>query len=183
MKYQEQIQQLKAAIEESCNRTMQTPKDFDFLSESIFKQTHAMVNCSTLKRLYGYIGGNIKPRVTTLNILSQYVGYTDWNAFCTQATGSESATVVSEHLYSDEIYVGETLRLMWKPNRVLEIKYEGRDRFRITKATNSKLKVGNTFRCTLFIQNEPLFITEVTGLAQQPVDYVCGKDNGITFIV
>ena len=75
---------LREAIEKKAGRKMHTPKDFDFLSESIFETLHQKVSATTLKRLWGYLQESSVPRVSTLDLLAQYVGYADWNSFCQQ---------------------------------------------------------------------------------------------------
>ena len=61
---------------------MRTPKDFDFLSEQIFEKEHQTVSPTTLKRMWGYLSETATPRLSTLNILSQFIGYDDWDSFC-----------------------------------------------------------------------------------------------------
>ena len=78
------IAQLREAMEKKAGRQMHTPKDFDFLSESIFETLHQKVSATTLKRLWGYLQESSTPRVSTLDLLAQYVGYADWNSFCLQ---------------------------------------------------------------------------------------------------
>lgn len=180
------LQLLRQQIERVCNATMRTPKDFDQLGESIFEQTHEMVNASTLKRLYGYVGEVRCPRESTLDILCRYVGYTSWQAFVARQEGNttaESSPILSNYLYSDEMYIGERLRILWQPDRELTVEYNGYEHFTVIEATNSKLQAGNTFRCPLFIQQEPLYLTEVTGLTGSPVSYVCGSTNGIVYSI
>lgn len=85
MKQQENhIAQLREAMEKKAGRQMHTPKDFDFLSESIFETLHQKVSATTLKRLWGYLQESSAPRVSTLDLLAQYVGYADWESFCNQ---------------------------------------------------------------------------------------------------
>ena len=64
---------------------MMTPKDFDFLSESIFEEIHTRISPSTLKRIWGYLQNDNTPRSTSLNILANYVGYDDWDSFMASA--------------------------------------------------------------------------------------------------
>ena len=45
---------LLAKIEEVSGRKMQTPRDFDLLSASIYHSTNNLINPSTLKRIFGY---------------------------------------------------------------------------------------------------------------------------------
>lgn len=75
---------LRKAIEEKAGRSMRTPKDFDILSEYIADETHQKVSASTLKRFWGYLSEPTIPRVSTLDILAQYAGYTDWTSFLEQ---------------------------------------------------------------------------------------------------
>lgn len=83
MDYQEQnIQRLREAIEVVAGRRMQTPKDFDFLSEMIFDKTRQHISPTTLKRLWGYLSEPAAPRLSTLNLLAQFADYDSWEAFC-----------------------------------------------------------------------------------------------------
>ncbi len=80
--HEQDIERLRVAIETSVYRKMRTPKDFDYLSELIFERVHQTVSPTTLKRLWGYLSEATVPRSSTLNILSQFVGYDSWDAFC-----------------------------------------------------------------------------------------------------
>jgi hypothetical protein len=86
----EHIAALREAIEKAVDRRMQTPKDFDFLSESIFGKIGERVSPTTLKRLWGYLSEPTIPRLSTLNILAQFVGYVGWTAFCEEGKGEET---------------------------------------------------------------------------------------------
>lgn len=61
---------------------MRTSKDFDFLSDCISQKQHEYISPTTLKRLWGYISENVLPRRSTLDILSQFLGHAEWDAFC-----------------------------------------------------------------------------------------------------
>ena len=82
------IVQLRQKIEEKVGREMLTPKDFDYLSDCIFEECHQKISPTTLKRLWGYLSEVASPRISTLNILSQFTGYEDWESFCLQAHSS-----------------------------------------------------------------------------------------------
>ena len=79
------LAKLRDKIEETIGRKMKTPKDFDFLSEQVFEKLHETVSSTTLKRIWGYLSEASIPRISTLDILSQYVGYTDWASFMEHA--------------------------------------------------------------------------------------------------
>lgn len=79
------LQLLREEVEKKAGRKMMTPKDFDFLSESIFEEIHTRISPSTLKRIWGYLQNDNTPRSTSLNILANYVGYDDWDSFMASA--------------------------------------------------------------------------------------------------
>ncbi len=76
------IGKLCEAVEIALDRKMRTPKDFKFLSDSILEKQNKTVSPTTLKRMWGYLSEPVTPRLSTLNILSQFVGYRNWRDFC-----------------------------------------------------------------------------------------------------
>ena len=78
------LERLREAIEMAVDRKMKTPKDFDFLAGQIFDKLHENVSPSTLKRIWGYLAVNSAPRISTLDLLAQFVDYEDWDSFCHQ---------------------------------------------------------------------------------------------------
>ena len=49
----------------------------------------------------------------------------------------------------------------------------------VEKAENSKLKVGNTFSCSLFILGEPLYLNDLVQENNPPVAFVVGNKDGL----
>lgn len=80
---------LRQAIEDTVGRRMKTPRDFDFLAEAIFEKLHQSLSPSTLKRFWGYLPQYSSIRVSTLDLLAQFVDYKDWDAFCQEAQTDE----------------------------------------------------------------------------------------------
>ncbi len=76
------IEKLCKTVEKALDRELRTPKDFSFLADSIFEKMHETVSPTTLKRMWGYLSEPVTPRLSTLDILSQFVGYSSWNDFC-----------------------------------------------------------------------------------------------------
>ncbi|MFC3559454.1 hypothetical protein [Pedobacter jamesrossensis] len=52
------------------------------ISELIFKETKNYVSETTVKRFFGFAQTIHKFSLFTLNSLSQYIGFTDWESFC-----------------------------------------------------------------------------------------------------
>ena len=73
--------QLLTDIETALGKKLQTPKDFDFLRERIYARLHILVSRTTLMRIWGYIAEDVKPRKSTLDVLTQFLGYQDWDEY------------------------------------------------------------------------------------------------------
>ncbi len=86
MDYQQQLCQ---AIEQATGLKMSTSKDFEVLSEHIFEKTHQTVSPNTLKRLWGYLPDATTPRISTLNILTTFLGYQSWDDFCQSSENTQ----------------------------------------------------------------------------------------------
>ena len=175
-----EISELKQQIEESVKRKMKTSNDFTFLSGAIWERTHENLSSSTLKRLWGYVDGPDKTRNSTLDILSKFLGFKDWDGFLEdigQDNGSDN--VKKQHIKTEDLAVGDLVSVSWKPNRRCSFRYLGDYRFVVEQAENSKLKVGNTFRCGLFILGEPLYLSDLAQGEALPVAFVVGNKDGL----
>ena len=180
------IASLRREIETAVNRRLATPKDFDALREMIFSRLHILVSATTLKRIWGYIDDNVSTRRGTLDILARYLGYADFEAFenGAAAEGGElpSNPIMARRIDVDEqLQPGDLIRLTWQPGRVCDVEYRGERLFCVVASQNTRLCAGNTFKCSLMIEDEPLYIDCLIADGSAPVAYVCGKRSGIRF--
>ena len=179
---------LQKAIEKAVGRPMLTPRDFDYLSSCILTTTKETVSAMTLKRFWGYLGkkNERQPRLGTLNLLVQMVGYTDWMTYYKEssATGKvESDFLKNKSLLTNSLAKGAIVRLMWHPDRVVTIRHEGYEVFTVLESVNSKLNAGDTFRCGLVVEGEPMYLAQLKHEDDEPVSYVCGSEGGVTYMV
>ena len=179
------IQQLKNSIEQMVNKKMNTPKNFDFLSEEIFARLNVMVSATTLKRLWGYLNEGNTPRISTLTILAQFAGYRDWDSFAESAnkgeTSSQSNLILSRRLSSFALTKGDIIQLNWLPDRVCNIFYLGECMYEVISSQHAKLQTSDTFHCSIFIEGEPLYVDKLTHGTYHDIAYVAGKKDGIHF--
>jgi tetratricopeptide (TPR) repeat protein len=75
------IEKLKETVELKFGRKIGYQKDCKDLSSCIFNKTNQVVSPSTLRRLFGFLSTNSNPSNATLDILSLYCGYKDWEEF------------------------------------------------------------------------------------------------------
>lgn len=177
------VQKLCNVIENLMGYPLLSPKDFNALSENVFKHTHVLVSPSTLMRLWGYIKSDVTPRLNTLSALARFAGYRDWTDLCQSDTAlRQSNPIVARHLSVEtDLKRGQQVRLSWSPNRICDIVYLGSCSFRVVNSINTGLKKDTTFKCTLIIEGEPLYLDNVVGKEIPVCKYVCGKRNGVYF--
>ena len=175
-----EISELKQQIEESVGRKMKTSSDFIFLSGIIWERIHENLSSSTLKRLWGYVDGPDKTRNSTLDILSRFLGFKDWDGFADHISqNSSSGQVQTEHIKTDELSVGDLVSISWKTNRLGVFRKHGDYRKSVEQSENAKMKVSNTFRCGLFILGEPLYLNDLVQGHNPPVAFVVGNKAGL----
>ncbi len=74
-------QRLLEEVVRKFGRGVNCSSDYDELSASISAMTGKQLSPSTIKRLFGYVKYENIPRLSTLNILAQYIGYRDYQDF------------------------------------------------------------------------------------------------------
>ena len=175
-----EIIELKNQVEDKMGRKMKTPKDFTLLGSSIWNSIHEMISPTTLKRLWGYIDGAEQTRVSTLDILSKFLEFKDWDDFMNHLDrGGDSDPVLSFHIGIEELVPGDRVFISWKPDRRCTFRYLGNATFIVEKSQNSKLRKGDTFSTTLFILNEPLYLSNFVQGDNPPVPFVVGNRDGL----
>ena len=179
------IHNLRNDIEIALNRKMQTPKDFDFLRDRIYARLHILISRTTLMRIWGYVEEGVEPRKGTLSVLAQFIGYQDYEDYCSNALESkeqQSSPVMNRRLSVEkELHYGEHLRLTWQPDRECDVEYLGNLTFRVVASKNTRLRKGDTFECSLIVEGEPLYIDNLKQGEMPAVAYVCGKKTGVRF--
>lgn len=172
-------------VETTANIKASTPKEFESLSEAIQRRTGILLSPTTLKRIWGYLDEPVTPRRATLDVLSRFCGWSDYNHFLIGCNPDiESGNVGSSTIRADEnIRPGERVRLFWNPSRVCEIEYLGNLEWKVVESERTRLKPGDTFRCPMIISGEPLYINLFAKDGNRPGVYVCGSRTGVTFLI
>lgn len=174
---------LKKEIEKMLGRALHSPSDFNFASESIQNKTNEYLSATTLMRIWGYINESCNTRMTTYNILARFVNYPDYESFVKHHENkfeAESEPVMSEHINTSDLQIGDRLEFSWNPGRRCLVEYMGECKFRVLQVDNSKIQVGDTFLCHFFILNQPLHIFDMHSYEDVTQTYVAGKKTGLT---
>lgn len=181
---------LKLKVEQQLGHSVVVSSDFSNLSADILAKTKNYISTITLRRFWGNLAGgkyNTVPRLSTLDVISQYVGYANWDSFVKEeerATVSLSSDFLFKSvLYASELYSGALLELKWAPDRVVTIQAIGNSRFRVVESKNSKLACGDTFLLGQIIDGEPLVLSCLVHNGNPPTNYVCGMVGGVRYMV
>lgn len=179
----DKIETLKSMVEEKAGRKPISPTDFNFLLGEISRITHETLSLSTIKRIWGYVPSGHVPNVSTLSILSRYVGFTGWDDFsnsfeCGMLDDSEFLS--GNQVVPARLKEGVEVEFRWMPDRYCRVVYIGGEHFRVVESVNSKLVPGDTFQTSLFSLHNPLYLTDLRREGCQPRTYVAARRRGIS---
>ena len=171
-------------IERLTGRDMTSSKDFEWLAGQIHALLNTSLGVNTLKRAWGFNGyEGTEPQKGTLDILARFVGYTTYEAFEIAVNDLSSDTIKTQNIYTKQLPRGLAVGCSWQPDRECTFQHLGDGKFVVTEVKNSKLSVGDTFDCQIFVENEPLYLTNLVHEGNPPVCYIAGKQQGVRFHV
>ena len=180
----DKIEALRRAVEQRLGHGVNTPSEFSRLSLEIEQRTGRTMSVSTLMRLWGYVSSQVKPNVTTLDVLAVYAGYRDYASFASGDEADGSDEVMTDHLDVDrELEERDHVLLRWQPGRECLVRYMGGGQWVVERSLHSKLAVGDTFTCHLIIQGHPLYLDNLVHQSMPPRCYVCGQKGGVQYEV
>ncbi len=177
-----EILSLRQDIEREVKRKIRTPYDFEFLAGVIWERLHENISPTTLKRLWGYLDGADTTRRSTLCLLSQFLGFADWEAYLSslnQRSETESDTFAGEGIHTDQLAPGDRIEVTWLPNRRCVFRYEGGAHFYVETAKNSKLQAGDRFDTACFLIGQPMYLDNLRRGENTPTSYVAGSKTGL----
>ena len=180
-----ELQTLLEEVERAYGRPIKTSKDFYIVSALIEHDCGEVLSAATLKRLWGYVSLQTTPRKSTLDTLSKYVGYHDFDDFRTSMYGKAddaSGFFDATYLSSDDIPEGAVLRIGWEPGRFLRLKKKEDSCFEVIENHNSKLQEGDRFQVSCFIKGLPLIIPVIYRGEQELPAFIAGKSKGINLL-
>ena len=176
-----EIEFLLKSVAEKFGGPVASTKDFESLSSKIEEETGQIVSTSTLKRLYGYMSLKPQPRVTTLDILSKFIGRTGFRELCVELQDS-SAFLSVETVASETLEPGQELAISWLPDRAVRLRHIVGQDFEVLDSGSSKLRPGDKFAVKEFMKGQPLYISGIIRGGKILPEYVAGRTAGITDI-
>lgn len=180
-----EIEELKLLIEEKYGKQLLTTTDYEEFSGFIERVLGRTVSSSTLKRLWGYVNDNHKPREVTLDVLASYLGHKSFGDFCRWLKTSSrynSSFFHAGQLVSADIEKGATVSIGWPPNRLIELSYLGESTYEVKHASNSKMQRGDRFVTGCLIKGQPLYLPYLERDGERTPPFVAGRNGGLTVV-
>lgn len=183
--YKPEIAELLSFVEKKYSRSLQTTTDFDEFSLHLKNQAGTIISTSTLKRLWGYVNDSHTPRIHTLDLLSRYVGYEHFYAFCLwlkSSTAYNSSFFTTKQVLAKELNPGSEVEIGWSPNRYLRLRYSGGALFEVVEAKHSKLQEGDCFEVASFLMGQSLSLPYVLRDGARTSPFIAGRNGGLTLL-
>lgn len=175
---------IREKIEEKHGQKMQYSQDCEALSESIFQATGERLSLATLKRLFGFVGLQVAPRQSTMDIIAQYVGYPNYKLLAKEI-GDD--TEISDFTPVDEVVASATpegtmVQITYDPGRVIVLTYLGDGWFIVNESIKSKLQQGDKIKVSHLTKGFKLKVSEVIRDGRDLGSYTGAKEGGLTSV-
>lgn len=159
------------------------PKAFYALSSDISARTGEILSQNTLRRLLGYLSDGHLPHRHTLDVISMYLGYNDWNSLVREKDPSNSSFDMKvRSILSNELKEGQLLVLKWDCDRKLTIRHDSGNQFTVIANENSKLAPGDILQIGGMTPSFPLIAKSVVRNGEELGCYTAADFMGITSI-
>lgn len=174
--------ELRKRIEEAYGQEVKYSQDCEALAMAIEERTGQRLGVSTLKRMFGFVGEQVTPRGSTMDVIAQFLGYEDMKDMSRQlgnAADISMFTPVNECVSAD-LEIGTQVQFTYDPKRLIVMTYLGDNQYVINESQNSKLLKGDKVRITHLADGFELLVSEVIRNNENLGSYHAAKDGGLT---
>ena len=132
-------------LKEKSGLTFEKSKDFEYLCDSIYKETGRTIGITTMKRLLGYISDDRNTNEYTLNTIALYLGYHTWSEICYTININSDWEFEDDAYYVDELPLGAVLKVKYLNRNVhfRVVEHKNTKALQVVEARNSSLKEGD----------------------------------------
>jgi hypothetical protein len=141
----------------NANRELRTDNDYTSLSIDI-EEISKKLNINTLKRFFDHWGKEIDYKFSngTLDAIASYIGYCDWKDLEKNINSPKS-----DFSFGAPIEIGDEYLIRYSPDRVVRLKLIGKNRYRVTSSSGSKLQINDECTADSFDVGSLFCVTDV----------------------
>lgn len=169
-------------LKQKSGHDLRLSADCEYLALDIESVTGEHIGVNTLKRLLGFIDDEREPRISTLDIIARYLGFSSWDELRIYDDKSNSSfESTSDEIRVSDLTTGQKIQISYRPDRQLIIEYQGNNTFLILSSKNGKLQDGDQITITHIVSGYPLLVSEVIRNGKSLGSFTAGKAQGIAF--
>lgn len=127
-------------VREKVGLDMTRSADFDVLSQAIKDNTNENLGINTLKRLFGFKTDKVVPRLSTMDIIAQYLGSDNYESLIKELGEDADISIFTpiDCLEVQDLERGTQVRVSYDPNRVFFLTYIGDFTFIVNEVEGSR---------------------------------------------
>ncbi|MDE7350099.1 MAG: hypothetical protein K2N25_03450 [Muribaculaceae bacterium] len=131
-------------LSEKAGEDVTTPAGASVLCLDIETKTGVLLGLNTVKRLVGVLPSDGTPRLTTLNVIANYLGYPTWDLLA-EDTDMRGSGFGRKDIFIEMSDLEEDVEVevFWRPGRRILIRHDGNGQYTVLKSENSKLLKGD----------------------------------------
>lgn len=170
---------IQKQIYDKMGLTLNLPSQFEQLSESIFKVTGKTLGVNTLKRLFGKLP-DVHTSETTLNIVAEYLGFSDWESLKKiSEEGNSKIVQTNMTVYPKDMSEGKSFTLTYAPHRELQLMVKEDKRCLVTSSKGGKLHKGDILDIAEITVGYPFNVQRVERNGASIGAYKGGLEGGV----
>ena len=155
-------------------------KDCEALALKVSKHCNEKISTTTIMRLFGLMESKSKPRLYTLDLISQYAGFESWESSVNNNDLNEDCLgEKTNKLAINNLTINHIIQIKYSPNRLVKLKYLGSMNFEIIMVENNKLHIGDIITVLYIEHNYPFVCENVTRNGKELGKYNGGKEGYI----
>ncbi len=169
-------------VREKVGLDMSRSSDFDTLSQAIRDQTHENLGINTLKRLFGFKTEKVVPRLSTMDIIAQYLGFADYDSMISDLGEEADISLFTpvDCVEVQDLEKGTQLRISYDPNRVFFLTYIGDFNFIVNEAEGShNIRRGDLLTITQLAVGHRFVVAHVVRDGEDLGSYESAKFRGL----
>ena len=171
---------IKTEIERAYGYPLKYPADCHRLALSIRNSLNETIGVTTLKRILGFVSDVKEPRLSTLDILAKYCGFSDYDEMKRKvADGGDSDFEKDPDILSTSLAPGSIIGFEYLPDRKVTLRYIGNAEFEVLASEKGSLRKGDIVSVSCFIDGLPLIVSRVVRDGSDLGRYIAGKVSGI----
>ena len=156
--------------------------DFEILAQAIKDKTNENLGVNTLKRLFGYKTDKVVPRLSTMDVIAQYLDCSDYESLIKELGEDADISLFTpiDLIEVKELEKGTQVRIAYEPNRILFLTYLGELQFFVNEVEGSRnLQKGDILLITQLAVGHRLVVGNVNRDGEDLGSYEAAKFKGL----